>query len=492
MSDNVIDTVKRQSVIAIAQADSRLKAVELRREAAALEVLWAKTSKDSDEDWPQFAAECGLAPGNIEQPEGDGHREVVAGFGSAGVVFYRLDVPAGTETETESIVKLQAESRLPLPAEQMEIAWRAGQTRNGQMAVTMAAARKEILRDFVENVRAVTPARIMLDCEGIVKAWQTFFRGDQGVAVIVSAAARNSHVCLAEDGRLSNAVVLDMGTDDFSGAAQAAGQTEATERFVRDMKSVLELFGYADPAELPLVVLSDGSDAIQGMVTALESGGLNARAVLPQVAELTANSELDAEGIYEYRVPIGIGLVAFEPRADDLNIFEHLYNPLKEQEKKPWLYSPKAAAAIAVVMLAVLALVSYAADVAMPGAMDRRLKAALSDSDMKELMNRQSLRKTIAAERPDILQIIEIVNESGQGGITLDGVHFKKGTAASITGEAPGNAQLYKFEETLNNNKYISDAKIQNPSMDAKSKKIRFTITFKYKNFSEKKTRTPR
>ncbi len=492
MSDNVIDTVKRQSVIAIAQADSRLKAVELQRQAAALEVLWAKTSKDSGEDWPQFAAECGLAPGNIEQAEGDGHRKVVAGFGSEGVVFYRLDVPAGPATETESIVKLQAESRLPLPAEQMEIAWRAGQTRNGQMAVTMAAARKETLRDFVENVRAVMPARIMLDCEGIVKAWKTFFGGDQRVVVIVSASARNSHVCLAEDGRLSNAVVLDMGTEDFSGAGHLAGQTEATERFVRDTKSVLDLFGYADPAELPLVVLSDGCDAIQAMVTVLESAGLNARVALPEVAELTANSELDAEGIYEYRVPIGIGLVALEPRADDLNIFEHLYSPVEERAKKPWLYSPKAACAVAVVMLAVLALVSYAVDLATPGAMDKRLKAALSDSDMKQLMDRQSLRKTIAAERPDILQIIEIINESGQGGIKLDGVNFKKGTPASITGEAPGNDQLYKFEETLNKNKYISDAKIQNPSMDAKSKKIRFTVTFKYKNFSEKKTRTSR
>ena len=486
MSANLTGERVRRSVIAIAQSESRLKGVEIRRHGSAVEVLWAKRSGDSD--WGAFASECGVGIDHAGPDGGEGYRDVVAGFGSSGVVFDRLDVPAASEAEAESIVRLQAESRLPLPIDQMELAWRAGYARNGEMPVIMAAARREHLQEFVENVRAVVPAKIMLDCEGIVQAWRTFFQGDGRASVIISASSRSSHVCLAESGRLSNAVVLDMGTEDFSATSQVAGQTEAAERFVRDMQSVLELFGYGEPGELPVIVLSDGGDAVQAMVSALESAELNVRGAMASVAELAAPSELDAADIYEYRVPLGLGLMALEGRADELNIFEHLYTPVKE-EVKHWSHSPKLAAAIAVVMLVMLLVVSYAIDAAKPGAIDKRLKAALSDTDMKALMERQSLKRAIAQHRPNVLEIISLINKCGKDGIKPESVHFKRGQLASVTGLASGNAQLYKFEEALNKEKNISSAKTQSSSVDAKAKKIRFTINFKYKKFSEKTTR---
>jgi len=487
MSANLTGERRRRSVIAIAQGESSLKAVEIRRHGLAVEVLWAKSSGDSD--WGVFASECGVGSDPAGSEGRDGHKDVVAGFGSSGVVFHRLDVPATSESEAESIVRLQAESRLPLPIDQMELAWRAGYARNGEMPVIMAAARREHLEEFVENVRAVAPEQIMLDCDGIVKAWRTFFQGDDRASVIISVSSRNSHVCLSESGRLSNAVVLDMGTDDFSSVGEAGGQTEAAERFVRDMKSVLEMFGYGEPGELPVIVLSDGGDAVQAMVAALESAELNVRGAMASVAELAALSEIDAADIYEYRVPLGLGLMALEDRADELNIFEHLYTPVKEEEEKRWSHSPKLAAAIAVVMLVMLLVVSYAVDAAKPGAIDKRLKAALSDTDMKALMERQGLRRAIAQYRPNVLEIISLINKCGEGGIKPDSVNFKRGQLASVTGLASGNAQLYKFEEALNKEKHISSAKIQSSSVDAKAKKIRFTINFKYKNFSDKTTR---
>ena len=491
MRDKQAGAPEKSSVVAIAQDDSRLKAVELRWQAAEFEVLWAKTGNEKQTDWLAFAAECGLSKGPIEPTqEGDGHKKVIAGFSSAGVVFNRIDVPAAAQAQTESIIRMQAESRLPLPASQMELAWRVGPATNGQMPVTMAAARTDLLRAFVQNVRGVAPARILLDCEGIVKAWETFFKGDDRLAVIVSAASHNSQVCLVQDGRLSNAVVLDLGADDFASAPGLPAQTEATERFVQDMRSVLALFGCAKPTEMPLVVLSDGGEPMDVMVGALKSAGFNASVALPDLTHLTAASQLDAGILYEYRVPIGLGLVAIEERADDLDMFERLYTPLEKKDKKPWFYSPKLTAALAAAMLVVLAFVAYAVDMATPGAIDKRVRAALSDADMVQLRDRQNLRKAVAGERPDILELIKFVNEAGQNGIKLDGVHFRKGQLVSVTGEAQGNEQLYKFEETLNNNKHIKDAKIQNPSLDQKTKKIKFSVTFKYKTFSEKTAKT--
>jgi hypothetical protein len=538
MSDKEVGAKKRDSVVAIARAEGRLQAVEVRGKSSRFEILWTQTGKDEQSDWGRFAADCGLpapwgATGPVEQSDGDGRKEVVAGFSSAGVVFNRIEVPAAARADVESIVRFQAESRLPLSAEQMELVWRPGHATNGQLPVTMAAARTDRLRAFVNEVKSILPAKIMLDAEGIVKVWRSFFGGDDGVAVVVSAGATSSQLCLAEDGALVNAVVLDMGVNDF---AVGRVQTEATERFVRDVRSILEMFGYSDPDELRIMVLSDGSDTFEAIAGALVSAGLNAGAVGPDVSQIAQGGNLSDETVYDYRLPIGLGLIALEARGDELNIFKRLYSPLEKAEKKSGLYSLIGAGALAVAMLVVLLVVSYAVDAAKPGAIDRAIEKVFaekgrSEIGMKGLAARQGLRKEIAAQRPDMLHLIKLLddiaagriegreadndagrggtrlqesgNDSGRGrggsrggnrnapnsGIKLEEVNFKKGSLASVSGEAPGEDQVHKFEKDLNASDYISSALIlPNLKQDEKTKKYSFTIEFKYRKFSEKKT----
>jgi len=404
MSNNVSGAGTRLSAIAIAQDESQLKAVELGKQGGAFEVLWTKSSEVGRTDRRLFAAECGLSVKRTGQAKTDRAKIVVVGFDPAGVAFYRIGVPAAKEEEIAAMVKLQAEARLPLPAEQMELAWRADKGQDGQMAVTIAAARREHLQGFVKDVRGLKPTKILLDYEGIVKVWRAFFSGGERRAVVVSIGSRNTQVCLAEQGRLINAVSLDTGMKELSAVQEDSiegqglavrkdsigEQTETAERFAQDMRSVLELFGYAEPAKLPVFVLSDGNGAIESIVSCLESAGLNVAAALPEIKKLRAQTELGAEDIYEYRVPIGLALMALEARApgaqaEELNIFEHIYNPAGEAKKKLWLYSPKAACAIAAVMLSGLLIVSYAVDVASPNALKKRLRASASDINVNQL-----------------------------------------------------------------------------------------------------------
>jgi hypothetical protein len=485
---------------AIAQEDGSLKAVEIRRREGGFEILWAKSSEGKDKDIGLFAAECGLSirrtDGGMVQTgdsfdyaqDRDSDRAVVVGYKSAGVVFYRICVPAIKEKEIAAIVRVQAETRLPLPPEQVELAWRAGQIRNNEVAVTIAAARRERLQEFVENVRGLEPGKILLDCEGVVEAWMTFFGGSESAkgAVVVSMAARSTQVCLVEDGRLSNAAVLDIGIDDLS-AAGPTEQTETTEAFVQDMRSVLELFGYAGLGELPVFVLSDGSDAIEGIVSALRLAGLDARAAEPLSKELGAAGEIGAEELYEYRVPIGLAMLGLGAGAEELNIFERLYHPSGEKKTRHRIYSPKAAGAIAAVMLVMLVIVSYAVDAAGPGAIEKRVRASVSDADMDMLVQRQKLIRTVASERPNLLEILSLVSSSGSKGILLDSLQFKKGQPISITGQADNADLLYKFQESLLTKKGIKQVEIQNAAKDPRGDKFKFTITFHYRNFTTKK-----
>jgi len=465
MNDNKTNIGTRPSAVGIAKEENKLQAVCLRKQHGTFEVLWTKSSELSDADWGTFAAECGLPAGQTTPTgKGAGNRAtfsdssqddnpiVVAGFGSAGVGFHRITVPAAKKEEIAPMVRLQAEARLPLPAEQMELAWRPGQVQDGQMSVTVAAAKAEQLLKFIESIHGFEPEKILLDCEAIVRAWTEFFSetssklsvfGQDAQAAVVSVGVRNTQVCLAERRRLINAVSLDVGMRDFSAAEEA----ETFERFAQDMRSVLELFGYEQPAQLPVFVLSDGSAAMKRVVSNLETAGLKVATACPQIQKIKAQAELGAEDIYEYRVPIGLALMALDGDTAELNIFERLYRPAKEQLKKHWLYSLKLTGAIAAVMLAVLVTVMYVRDVT--GA--KRLGKLAANTNYEGLMRQYKLIQTVASQRPDLMELLDQVNTSGSGGIQLDSFHFKKGTPVRISGQLQNADQLYKFQQSLRN-----------------------------------------
>ena len=548
MNDSDTNVGARKSVVAIVKEDGRLKGVELRKQGDAAKILWTKSAKSMDTDWQSFAAECGLSVKSAADGIVDGDKTVVIGFGSAGTVFHRTSMPPVEEQEIESIVKLQAETRLPLPAEQTELAWRADPAQNGQVGVTMVVARKDLLQGFVREVRSLDPTKILLDCEGIIKAWRTVFSEHEKEAVVVSIGARSTQVCLARDGRLSNAVILDLGLEDLSGeapaeqsettdktaldmgidgfSAKAEEQTEAAERFSQDMRSVMNLFGFADPQQVPVFVLSDDSAVYVGVVSSLRSADVNARVVLPNVQTLAAEGESGIEWIYNYRAAIGLGLMAIEDETDELDIFEHVYSRFEEKKKSHWLYSPKVAGAIACVMLLALAIVCYSLDMKSPKSIMQRLEASTSEAktDLDTLVQRQRLIKMVARERPDMLALLKLVNDCGERGVVLDSVFFKKDQKVTITGQVQSNDQLYKFQENLDKHKDVTSVDITN-SARVTSKTARpsgpsarpseppapgrpggspgrpsaggsrgggrtkFTITFQYKNFSKKSTR---
>jgi hypothetical protein len=504
------------SVIAIVKTDDEFRAVELRDQNGTPEVLWTRSRSGGETDWQAFAAECGLSVGSTDPTKSHTDQKVIIGFDSAGIAFYRVITPAVEEEEIEAIVKLQAESRLPLPVDQMELAWRTSPVKNGQIAVTIAASRKQNVQAFVNKIRSIQPTQILLDCEAVVKAWKSLFSEQGQNAVIINAGARNTQVCLVQNGQLSNAVTLDMGVSDFA-EGQAEEVTVMTERFVHDVRSVIDLFGYERSAEMPVFVLSDGSATYVSLVSALRLEGLNARVVSPEPAKLTAQKELSVTDIYTYRVPLGLAMLALDTDADRLNLFQNVYTPTEEDKSRHWLYTPKVVYAITAAMIVLSILISYFVDVAKPSTIEKQIKASGSETDINLLMERQKLKKIVAQQRPDLLDLINEITTSSQnsqnnqrtqrpsrGGrgqnasIQLDTFHFKKGQPVLISGQASNNDQLYNFEQNLEEKTDIKEVKrtsTQNTSVlntnssprgaGGGSRGTKFTITFHYKNFTK-------
>ena len=200
--------------------------------------------------------------------------------------------------------------------------------------------------------------------------------------------------------------------------------------------------------------------------------------------KLTAQMELNAEDVYEYRVPIGLALLAIEADGKELNIFEHLYRPAAEEEKIRLLRSPKVTGPIAAVMLVLLVTVLYAIDVVN----DKRLARLVEKVNVEQFTDRQRLISTVALHRPDLLRLLSIVNSTEHDGIVLSSIHFKKGQPVTIKGEANNVENFWKFQKSLRSKKGIKEPLIENETPKDENKR-EFTITFHYGRFTQKKSR---
>jgi hypothetical protein len=83
---------------------------------------------------------------------------------------------------------------------------------------------------------------------------------------------------------------------------------------------------------------------------------------------------------------------------------------------------------------------------------------------------------------------LNIYDTTANAGITLDKLDFKQGRPVSITAQTKDAEQMYKFQKSLLAIKGITDVKIQNSDRDKKTKKLKFTMTFHYKNFTKRRT----
>ncbi len=504
-----------QSVIAILKTDNKLKAVELFKQNGAFKILWAKSSIENNLDWQAFAEGCGLPIKATPQEWIKHNKNVVVGYDSTGTAFYRVNIPAIEEKEVSTIVHLQAESRFPLPADQTELAWRTSRLAPKQMAITIAAARKQPVQEFIDKVRILHPARAILDSEAVVKVWKELFSGREQNAVIVNAGTHNTQICLAINGLLCDAVTLDMGTVDFG--ENESQEAETIERLARDARSVVDLFSMEKQVEVPVIVLSDGSKIYETLAASLKLAGMNARSAIPSIKKLESDNKLELKEIFEYRTPIGLALMALDGKNNELNLFTYLLKPFGEEVKKHWFYNLTITGTLAAVMVLLFVMVSYAVLVGSSRVINEKLSNLGSETNIIE---KQKLLQEIANQRVDLLSLLTEITRSGQNsqssqknstaqgpspqpassgqsGIQLESFHFKKGQVVTITGQVQNKEQLENFEESLLSNKDIKDVHLTaKPNMgstgsrnqgspgNSGNKGFTFTITFHYKNFT--------
>ena len=203
-------------ITAIAQQADVLQAVKIRKAKSRIELAEVKSVTVAEGGWDRMASYfSSIQPKKRAQPD---NAIIITGFESSAVVYQRFQVPYAGSSELRQMVKMQAESHLPLGAEQMELACRSGQRNGSLVDVTVAAGRTERLNQYLYDLGRIKPKQIILDTEAIIEVWKRCFGGNNDEALVVSIGKNNTRLCAAKDGQLLKQYVSDSFTNikDFA------------------------------------------------------------------------------------------------------------------------------------------------------------------------------------------------------------------------------------------------------------------------------------
>ena len=473
----------KKTAVAITRLAGKYQAVVMSRKGDTLEL---RSHRHSDSaGWNAIYADITESADSASAP----HGELIVGYDSSRVAFYRLRVPEVKAEELSNMVALQQEALLPLPPEQMEIAWRADAAMDGRIGITIAAVRKNQLEQFSRELKQSRPRKILLAQEAIVKAWRRLCDGSRDNTVVVYLNESNSHICLSIDGRLALAVTSDVGRKDLT--AETNLREPNAERLAQDIRRTLERFGNGTPEDWRISIITGGEDVNRQLAGYLSESGLNAEAALLNAKKIKSDTPLSAGDIYESLTPIGLALMGLDDDSNELNLFKRIHTAEVSEKRQSRVPSLKISVPLALAMLFFMPWALMKIDAARLGKIESHINQLESTVDIDMLEKENAIKKIIASQRPDILELMSLINSCIPEGEVLDGVGFKKNQPVTITGHTKDKDKdkILELQENLQKQKHIKTVRVLNRKMDKKAKAISYTITFDYKHFGKKTRR---
>lgn len=453
------------------QSSGSIRTVELKRIRDGFKVLSARTIEIDGRD--EFILKPTVAKTASRRDD------KVMGIDCSGIAFYCLQIPPVNDGRAASIVEMQMETILPLPPDQMQVDWQGGDIKNGKRIVTVAVAKKQQLRKYVELASDYDVSKIILNRQGLVKAFNRLYECPDSGFVIANVRCSDTQLLLSENGRLVHAITLDIGSDEISGGKDFASSDCLL--FVHDLTSAMELFAEKTSDTLPILVLTPDMSLTNDVMFVCVQAGIDTREAVYIGTCLKGDDVFSAGKPGEYLEAVGIAMLAIENDASELNLFRGIYERQTEQKKKgPWrglIFS-------SVVCVAMLLLTLFVCTKTNAGYLAR-----YDNDDVRQLIKMQKARKYIAGQRPDILDLLMEISKGAPKGMMTDSFSFKKGQPVIISGKASNLDEVIKLQEFLGSKKDLDNIDIGNPKRDEKAKKTSYRITFDYKDWTKKRSK---
>ena len=459
---------RKSSVVAFSQQSSGvINVVEMKK----ARLQYARTSEaDGQEDLiRRFAAARAISR----------REDSVMGIDLKGIAFYRLEIPPVDDAQIESLVAMQIEMMLPLPPDQMQIAFHADDIKNSARLVTVAVARKQGLKKHADFARACQTSNIMLNCQGLVKAFSSLYNCPQDTFVIVNIRTADTQLLLTEKGRLLHAITLDVGSQELSESNDFT--SSQNELFLHDLTGAVDLFAEKTDHKPQVVVLSSDVFLTDVVVTACNDTEITAGPAVYNGDHIKAGNVFDDEEPLQYLEAIGLAMFAIEGDTSKIDLFRELSEPKTKKKEK----NPLTSLIVSLVIFTALLMAALYISVEL----NTRYLASYDNKDVDQLIEMQKARKYVAAQRPDLLDLLAEISKDAPKGMMIDSFSFKKGQPVTISGNAKDAEEVFKFQEFLAGKKNISKVNIAISPADKKTKKTPYKITFHYKHWAKKTSR---
>lgn len=468
------------SVTAVARQARQIRSVELRRKGRSLELVHLEQA----DSWQALARQAKVLSESGQRLR-VAHHEVVAGLEAVGVAFYRMTLPKVGPQETDAMVRVQAETRLPLSADQMGLDWKTIEVTGAECTAVVAAMRKN--SPGVNEAVSLEPDHIVTEADALVQMWRWGCAATGSDAILMSCGEHHTVVCCVRHHQLIHASVLDLGLKDLVPAdtvfeAMSSLNSGPMDQFVQDLQAVVQSYQTALPGCDAVTLLSDGSDVFKAIVQTVAQVGVEVHEALPSEAVFSGRMALSVADLYAWRVPIGLALCVLNQSPTHYELFKDQCGCLEKKQHSnvrpilSWL-----AAGVAVCLMTGTL---YAIDVKR----HKKLTELTQAPEVAQFQKERAYQKKVARQRADLLELIDLVSSKEHKGITLDTFTYKRGQPVKIVGRADKAPLWYDFDEAMTNKKGVTQVKRDKTVQDKKTKKIKIGMSFHYKTYTQKAT----
>ena len=423
---------------------------------------------------------------NIPVPDGN----LIVALDTGGVALHRIDVPPAKNNDLSAIVALQAELLTPLPTEEMTTAWRADHQPDGRCVVTLAAARTNLLETLIQPYEQLNPRLFFLNSQALVKAWRLMCPLEEQLSLLVGFSTTGTLLCLAQvdprdrrNHHLIHQATLDVTLEDMNGLGPEADAHR--QRLVVDLLGSLKQFGISGRESPAVYILAPSTPGVDQLTQALTNTGIRAQIASSVPAELNADHDFTPTQLHNYLIPLGLALLGLDQESHELDLCSSLRRAHQEQTKAPQGRTVKRNALITAALLLACIFSFYLNDVLTLRRLEQPWRSSDAQADARELIDRHHLRRNIARQRIDILELLTKINAARPDDILIDRVNFERGRPVSVVATTKSNDKLYQFQKALAQQKGIQAVK-QTATRDEK-KGTKATFTFDYKSFTKKK-----
>jgi hypothetical protein len=385
--------------------------------------------------------------------------------------FYAFTIPVVDGPKLESLIAAQAEAIVPMPLAQTMYSWRMVQKDAAIQHGFLSVIRRGYFQELA-GMASGRPGSIMPDATALVRAWSAMYESSPQRCLLIQVRKRQCILALCVQEKLIRAAAMDW--DD---------SPEAVGMLIGDLRNLMESLDVS--SSVPLYITGPDSQA-QTICHEMNAIGRNAsswKLLSDKLLKLGLSTALPLE-VLQCPQAVGLALAAID---GDPGEFDLIRKPVTQSvsqvvfNKQLYLRGLLWTA----VFLAIFLGVSYWTTQREVRTIQQALSASYEDTTGEKILTRQQMRERFLKSRPDILELLIMLNACAGNDILIDSFSFKKGQPVRLNAKTSSYERVYVFDKKLKEQGGISGVKLISPTMDEKKKQVSFTITFNYKNFSK-------